>query len=69
MPLNLEADYDTDNTDGFDNRRYCEGCDNLLTEDDYEDFGCCLDCHEANLQAAAKGIRDGANERSYEEAA
>lgn len=47
----------------------CEQCDGHLTEDDYEDFGICESCHEANQQAAEQGIREGADEKGYEEAA
>lgn len=52
-----------------DIRIRCPHCDEPLTEDDDEDFGCCKACHEANQPAAEKGIREGADERGYEEAA
>jgi hypothetical protein len=45
----------------------CEQCDGPLTEDDYEDFGICEACYEANQQAAEKGIREGADEKGYSE--
>ena len=70
-------DYDTWLMSGcggpHDDSRYappcCEQCDGPLTEDDHDDFGCCEACHEANQEAAEKGIREGADERGYEEAA
>lgn len=47
----------------------CEQCHGALTADDYDDFGICEACNEANREAAEQGWRDGADERGYEEAA